>query len=144
MRTKFTLPPRFMSHVAIDQATGCWNWTASRNHAGYGRVGVPGTRSVMLAHRYTYEYVYGPIPEGLVTDHLFRNPACVNPDHLEIVTRRINTFRGEHPSIQAHLRGTCQRGHPNAEHGHYKNGVRVCCRTCESENQRKRRARRSA
>ena len=65
-----------------------------------------------LAHRFAYETFVGPIPEGLTIDHLCRIRHCVNPEHLEAVTDRVNILRGEGISAQ-HARAThCPQGHP--------------------------------
>ncbi len=77
--------------VEIDDA-GCWLWVGKVNRGGYGVTSVAGkTRS---AHRVSYEWHVGPIPIGLDLDHLCRVRRCVNPDHLEPVTRRENINRG--------------------------------------------------
>lgn len=80
--------PRFI----IDESTGCWNWALSLDDKGYGRTSDRG-RS-LKAHRVVYEEMRGPIPDGLVIDHLCNNPKCVNPDHLEPVTLQANSARG--------------------------------------------------
>src|ERR1044072_9284041 len=75
----------------------CWEWTAGMNQYGYGRFTLTGPRETsqkVQAHRYSYEQLVGPIPEGLVLDHLCRNRACVNPDLLEPVTLKENILRG--------------------------------------------------
>lgn len=90
----------------------CWLWTGylhSPEAGGYGRLTVDGRE--VLAHRYAYELLVGPIPGGLPLDHLCRVTLCVNPAHLEPVTHAVNIHRGF--SIQAfNARKThCIRGH---------------------------------
>lgn len=82
----------------VQKTETCWLWTAAKNGPGYGQFGL-GTREdgLVFAHRFAYELVVGPIPEGLVIDHLCRTPACVRPDHLEPVTMRENMRRGDCP-----------------------------------------------
>jgi transcriptional regulator with XRE-family HTH domain len=71
---------------------GCWIWRGRINQAGYGEIKVPGGRR-LKAHRATYEHHVGPIPDGLDLDHLCRVRPCVNPAHMEPVTRRENIQR---------------------------------------------------
>jgi hypothetical protein len=72
----------------IVDESGCWIWQRYINRHGYGRLARGGKRGTprQLAHRWYYERLVGPIPDGLELDHLCRNRACVNPDHLEPVT----------------------------------------------------------
>jgi HNH endonuclease len=63
------------------------------------------------AHRVAYEMWFGPIPDGLVIDHLCRNRACVNPAHMEPVTHRENLLRGTGASARQAAKKTCIRGH---------------------------------
>lgn len=79
--------------------TGCWLWSGAHGKSGYGFYRHPVTRKVGNAHRIVYEMERGPIPEGLDLDHLCRNPACVNPDHLEPVSRSENVNRGVSPEL---------------------------------------------
>lgn len=67
-------------------------WTGALDHGGYGRVSNKRGGS-SLAHRRVYERERGPVPPGLVLDHLCSNPPCVNPDHLEPVTQGENVRR---------------------------------------------------
>lgn len=75
-----------------DSADECWTWTGyTEAKSGYGRLSFGGARS--YAHRVAYELAVGPIPEGLDLDHLCRVRNCVNPTHLEPVTRGENVRR---------------------------------------------------
>lgn len=98
---------RFWSKV--DASGDCWEWTASLTHDGYGRFRL-GTKTP-VAHRVAWEMLVGPVPDGLTLDHLCRNRACVNPDHLEPVEPNINWQRGQTPSRRMARRTHCDRGH---------------------------------
>lgn len=79
----------------VDLVTGCWNWNRRVCKAGYGMANRRGTGNPpIMAHRLLYEIHVGMIPEGLEIDHLCRNRRCVNPAHLEPVTREENIRRG--------------------------------------------------
>lgn len=71
--------------------TFCWQWTGSIKTNGYGQYELRGETQ---AHRISYKLFHGWIPKGLDLDHLCRNRRCINPDHLEPVTRKINARRG--------------------------------------------------
>lgn len=79
----------------IDKTESCWNWTGKQVSAdGYGRIALGGRGSKRVAaHRVAYEFLVGPIPDGLEMDHLCRNRACCNPAHLEPVTLQENQRR---------------------------------------------------
>ena len=64
---------------------------------GYGRTRANG-RTYMV-HRFFWERTHGPVPNGLVLDHLCGNRACVNPEHLEVVTKGVNTRRGRQTKL---------------------------------------------
>jgi hypothetical protein len=93
---------RLLSKVEVADS-GCWEWTAAKDPTGYGRFSV--ARSMDYAHRAAYKLLVGPIPAGLDLDHLCRNRGCVNPDHLEPVTRRENLLRSEETLTKAHHDG---------------------------------------
>lgn len=64
------------------------------------------------AHRFSYEFANGPVPDGLQLDHLCRNRLCVNPGHIEPVTQRVNMLRGISPAAENARKTHCMNGHP--------------------------------
>lgn len=111
----------------IDASGPCWLWLgAPRVTDGYGMAYLG--RRQERAHRAVWRFLVGRIPDGMDLDHVCRNRICVNPDHLEVVSRRVNMLRGIHPSALAVRSGRCKRGHsdwePNGRGGSRR------CRTC--------------
>ena len=103
---------------------GCWVWMASRYTDGYGKFALTHAKSVR-AHRFAYELEVGPIPEGLVIDHLCRVPLCVNPSHLEPVTNLENIRRGARAN-QTH----CKNGHEFTPENTYRPPATPNTRQC--------------
>lgn len=100
---------RFWGYVDRGAPEQCWDWTGATSHDGYGILVV--ARYTVYAPRFSWELVNGPMPAGLEPDHLCRNRACVNPDHLEPVTHRVNVLRGVSPSAINARKTHCNRGH---------------------------------
>lgn len=117
---------------------GCWIYTGSINNRGYGTI------LGRAAHRYFYEHLVGPIPDGLTIDHLCRTKACVNPAHLEPVSMRRNAQR--RPDVN---KTHCVNGHAMTEdntviklnRGRWE--IRNC-RICKADSQRRVRERKKA
>lgn len=129
---KRTLEERLFANITEDQS-GCWLWTGTIVGTGYGHLHWQGRGRP--AHRLMYEFMVVEIPEGLDLDHLCRVRECVNPWHLDPVTRRVNIVRGDAPRLQ--------RGKTHCPHGHeytventilYR-GSRFCL-TCKRERAR--------
>lgn len=129
----------------VDPETGCWVWRGRPTNVGYGQMTVrtqDGMRTIS-AHRVSYETFVGPIPDGLVIDHLCRVRLCVNPVHLEPVTMRENTMRspiaiGATNAAKTH----CPQGHAYDEENTvwqiHRNGTTRgrLCRQCQRDRSR--------
>ena len=117
----------------VNKTETCWLWTAGCGSDGYGRLYVAGRH--VLAHRFAYELLVGPIPEGLQIDHLCRVRLCVNPAHMEPVTQQENIRRGESGRWQL-AKTHCPQGHPyDTENTNLYRGMRYC-RSCGRANTR--------
>jgi len=142
------LPEKMRGRIAPPDEKGCTIWLGARQSGGYGEVWLGG-RDCMV-HRVVVEAVRGPIPEGLVVDHLCRNPSCCNPDHLEAVSQKENVRRGLLGVLHV-VKTVCKRGHDKSDAyfsitkaGHKRRTCRVCNREQGREARRRSRARRAS
>jgi hypothetical protein len=95
----------------VDKTGDCWLWTGNTRR-GYGVYWSGGRR--YPAHRWSFEQANGPIPDGLVIDHMCRVKSCVNPAHLRAVTQRVNVMAGDTIVAAEAARTVCDHGHPLA------------------------------
>lgn len=124
--------------VDMGHLTPCWIWGGYTGNGGYGQVLVDSSRRKGNVHRVAYEHIIGPVPKGLLLDHLCRVPACLNPDHLEPVTCRENIRRG----IKGVLTTHCPQNHEytpeNTSWQRHARGISRRCKTCHREKERAR------
>ena len=122
---------RFWEKVA--RTDGCWHWTCGLTHDGYAKFWLDG--STIGAHRWAYEERFGAIQENMQIDHLCRNRACVNPDHMEVVTVQENLRRRD--AIRTH----CPQGHPlSGDNLRTRREGWRSCRECVNGAKREKRA----
>lgn len=122
---------RFLAKIKAEDMgyqTPCWTWTAAQDQLGYGRFWAFGKH--MMAHRAAYEMLRHPIPDGMTIDHLCRNPSCVNPDHLEVVSQAENVLRGDAPAAHNARKTHCKNGHPFEGDNLIDTGSSRACRIC--------------
>jgi hypothetical protein len=138
------LVKRFWAKVDRGNPSECWEWIAYRDRHGYGRFNID--RIPELAHRVSYRLLQGEIPNGMTLDHLCRNRACVNPAHLEPVSRGENVLRGMSGPAQNARKTHCKYGHAFTPENTYRmaDGRRVCiaCRRRNSREKSRERRRR--
>lgn len=127
-------------YIMPEPMSGCWLWYGAVDGRGYGQISTKSGQSPARAHRVVYEKYRGPIPDGLDLDHKCRNIVCVNPDHLEPVTRAENLRRGigilrrkERAAMVTH----CHNGHSKAENWYISPKGKRHCRVCQKQRDAK-------
>lgn len=121
----------------VNKTDTCWLWTGYIKPNGYATFYPGGGRHVdkVYVHRWAYEATRGPIPNGLEIDHLCNVRHCVNPAHLDAVSRRENLDRRNEaqgwerlqPSGPRILKTHCKRSHPfDADNTYWHQGYRYC------------------
>ena len=135
--------------ASVKDVDGCWEWQKSLTvHGGYAQMMLslePKKPHLYTGHRASWLVFRGDIAAGLQIDHLCRNRKCVNPDHLEPVSPKENTVRGE--VSREGIRSTtplrhCSHGHPMTGDNIYvysnKGKPKTLCNTCRVIGNRKR------
>lgn len=115
---------RAMARLSYDH--GCWRWGGALDPNGYGRIS--NRNGTQLVHRVVYQALVGPIPDGFVLDHLCRNPTCVNPDHMDVVTMRENVDRG-----RSKAKSHCKWGHEYTPANTLIRKDKRVCRECNRQ-----------
>jgi len=130
--------PNFVEdHIERIPFSGCWIWMGALTQGGYGSISIGGNSK--KTHIVLYSRTKGEIDAHLQLDHLCRVRCCVNPDHLEPVTQKVNILRGESPTAINKKKTHCIRGHELSEanvHITKKRGSRDC-RQCRNLRQAK-------
>lgn len=117
----------------VEKSDRCWRWMGGgiSSAPGYGRFRA--VNSLVQAHRFSYELLVGPIPDGLELDHLCSNRWCVNPAHLEPVTSQQNQHRSRSVSGLNAAKTHCPYGHSYGDESNVwvSASGRRFCRACQ-------------
>lgn len=144
----FELPPGFGRRIPVDVTQPCWPWPGALRSHGYGEVMIDSESK--YPHRLAYQLHVGPIPRGWELDHVCHSEAvargecdggsgchhraCWNPAHLEAVTSRENSMRGNNPMFAVHRSNVCRKGHDLSDATNVyinPNSGKRRCRSCD-------------
>lgn len=129
-RTPAQVVDYLLAKTTTDPVTGCYVWTGALSPFGYG-VAYSIHFPTRQAHRLMYLAAVGHVERSQHIDHLCRNRACVNPEHLDPVAPRTNILRGEGVAAKNSRKTHCKWGHPFTEDNVWiMAGGGRCCRTC--------------
>lgn len=124
----------------VNKTNSCWLWTACCKENGYGQFHLK-WRNPIGAHVFSFILSGKKIPDGYELDHLCRVKNCVNPDHLEAVTPKVNTLRSNGITAKNHNKTHCILGHEfDSKNTHIRvRGVNIVrsCKKCDRERVRK-------
>lgn len=131
---------RIKASIILNE-NGCWVWQKRISENGYGQVSI--NHKSLLAHRVAYQAFVAPLIDGLQIDHLCKNRACVNPEHLEQVTPRENIHRSDAVYKRLRTKRYCPQGHEYSKENTYyrqtkEGGINRSCMTCARENSKRR------
>lgn len=132
-----------LEHHSVNDSSGCILWDAAHNQ-GYGLivVSIDGRARNFRAHRCAWLLKFGPMPLGKVMDHLCGNRGCVNTDHLESVTNRINVLRGRGTTAENAAKTHCKYGHEFTPENTKKVALGRSCRICIKASRKRDKRRR--
>lgn len=137
---------RFLSKIEVNPENGCHDWIGPVSVYGYGSHWVKGEEGwkKYYVHRLAYVLAHGELREDMTLDHLCRNRACCNPEHLEPVSLKKNIMRGDSPSAHHSRKTHCHRGHEFTKEntGIYKGAKGKPmrrCKKCTSDRRKKNR-----
>lgn len=130
---------KLLSNFCVDE-NSCWVWARGTTKHGYSTLYVDGADH--YGHRLSYELFVSDIPKGHELDHLCRNRACINPEHLESVLPETNRGRGEWYIEVNRRKTTCPYGHPYSGNNlilntNHRGGPHRVCRECYSARQKR-------
>lgn len=132
-----TNPEKFLSKIKIQNETGCWIFSGAIDKDGYR---ICHDKKPYKSHRYSFELFNGPLSEYMVIDHMCRNRACCNPDHLRDVTPTVNAKENRINMLIDY----CKKGHKLTEENKSKHkgngGFVTVCKECNRIKNKKARS----